>query len=94
MDSEIKEQLEEIHALVKDNHRMLRAIRRSQWMSFLTSTVFWIAVILVPLYLYQQYLEPIVAAVSAQSGLSTTTTSGLFGLPTLNGIEKIFNQYK
>ena len=94
MDPEIKEQLEEIHALAKDNHRMLRAIRRSQWLSFFNSIVFWIAIVLVPLYLYQQYLEPIVAKISANSGLSTTTTSGFLGIPTFNEIGNLINSFE
>jgi hypothetical protein len=94
MDPEIKEQLEEIHALAKDNHRMLRAIRRSQWFSFFTSIVFWLALILVPLYLYQQYVQPIINQVSAESGISTTTTSGLFGLPTFTEMGKLVNSFE
>ena len=61
MDSEIRQQLEEIHALAKDNHRMLRAIRRAQWFNFFSSVVFWLAVLVIPLYLYQQYLAPTIS---------------------------------
>src|SRR3989344_5836388 len=34
MDPELKKEIAEIHALAKDNHRMLRAIRRDQWLGF------------------------------------------------------------
>jgi hypothetical protein len=94
MDPEIREQLEEIHALAKDNHRMLRAIRRSQWFSFFTSVVFWIAVVLVPIYLYQQYIAPTVARISTITGVSTTTTSSFLGLPTFNEIGKLVNSFE
>ncbi|OGG48539.1 hypothetical protein A3G63_03365 [Candidatus Kaiserbacteria bacterium RIFCSPLOWO2_12_FULL_52_8] len=91
MDPEIKRQLEEIHALSKDNHRMLRAIRRYQWASFFARIIIWTIVLLLPLYLYQQYLYPIVSKFSAAS---TTTTSNLFGLPTSVDIQKLINSYK
>jgi hypothetical protein len=91
MDPDIKEQLEEIHALAKDNHRMLRAIRRSQWMSFMSTIIIWLVVLALPLYLYQQYLAPIVQKISTTSGLSTTTTSGFLGLPSFSNLGNLIN---
>jgi hypothetical protein len=91
MDPDIKEQLEEIHALAKDNHRMLRAIRRSQWMSIMSTIIIWLVVLALPLYLYQQYLAPIVQKISTTSGLSTTTTSGFLGLPSFSNLGNLIN---
>lgn len=93
MDPEIKRQLEEIHALSKDNHRMLRAIRRGQWFSFLSTVIVWIVVLALPLLLYQRYLQPIVSKFSEISGTPATTNSGLFGIPTFTEIEKLINSY-
>jgi hypothetical protein len=93
MDTEIERQLEEIHALAKDNHRMLRSIRRGQMFSFLSTIIIWVAVLAIPLYLYQQYLEPIVNKISAVSGMSTTTTSGFLGLPTFTEVGNLINSY-
>ena len=83
--------LEETHALVKDNHRMLRAIRRHQWYSFLTTVVFWLVVFITPFYLYQQYLQPFIAKFSATTGAPTT---GLFGLPTSADLQKLLNSFQ
>ena len=94
MDSEIKKQLEEIHALAKDNHRMLRAIRRNQWFNFFSSVVFWLAVLVIPIYLYQQYLAPTISKISTITGVSTTTTAGFLGLPTFNEIGKLVNSFE
>jgi len=91
MDPEIKRQLEEIHALAKDNHRMLRAIRRGQWFSFLSTVIVWIVVLALPILLYQQYLAPMVAKFSETSG---TTTTGMFGIPAFADIQKLINSYK
>ncbi|MFA5744980.1 MAG: hypothetical protein WC887_02085 [Candidatus Paceibacterota bacterium] len=94
MDSELKREIEEMHALVKDNHRMLRAIRRSQWLSFMSTVIIWIVVLALPIYLYQQFLAPIVANFSSVSGMSTTTTSRFLGLPTSAELQKLIDQYK
>ncbi|OGG94168.1 hypothetical protein A2609_00075 [Candidatus Kaiserbacteria bacterium RIFOXYD1_FULL_47_14] len=94
MDPELKREIEEMHALVKDNHRMLRAIRRSQWLGLIRNIVIWVVVLALPLYLYQQYLAPVIANFSAASGMSTTTTSGFLGLPTSAELQKLINSYK
>ncbi|MGD0328541.1 MAG: hypothetical protein ABSB00_02400 [Minisyncoccia bacterium] len=94
MDPEIRRELDEIHALVRDNHRMLRAVRRRQWLGSLSTIIVWILVLALPLYLYQQYLEPIIAKVSVASGMSTTTTSGFLGLPTSTEIQNLINSLK
>jgi len=94
MDPELKRQLEEIHALAKDNNRMLRAIRRSQWLGLVRSIIIWVVVLALPIYLYQQYLAPMIENLSAASGMSTSATSGFLGLPTSADIQKLINSYK
>jgi hypothetical protein len=94
MDPETKQLLEETHALAKDNHKMLRSIKRGQWLSFFSSILVWIVVLVLPLYLYQQYLQPIITRFSATSGMSTTTATGLFGLPSFAEMQKLINSYK
>ena len=91
MDPETKRTLDEIHALAKDNHRMLRAIRRDQWFGFVGRIIIWIIVLALPLYLYQQYLQPFVSKFSAASG---TTTSGPFGFPTTAELQKLLNSFQ
>lgn len=90
MDPELQKTLEEIHALTKDNHRMLRAIRRDQILSFFGKIVLWVVVLALPLYLYQQYLEPLTAKFSTTPG----SVSSLFGLPTSADFQKMINSYK
>jgi hypothetical protein len=93
MDPEMKRLLEENNALEKDNHRMLRAIRRSQWLGFIGKVVIWVIILALPLYLYQQYLQPVVERIATASGLSTTTTSGFLGLPSFNQLGNLINSY-
>ena len=94
MDPELKQLVEDTHALAKDNHRMLRAIRRGQWFSFFSTIIVWVIVVILPIYLYQQYLEPIIQKFSAISGMSTTTATGMFGLPSSAEVQKVLNSFQ
>ena len=93
MDPELKRMLDETHALVKDNHRMLRALRRYQIMGFFGKIVIWAIVLALPLYLYQQYLGPLVSKFSALSD-APISGSGLFTLPTSAELQKLIDSYK
>jgi hypothetical protein len=92
-DPGLERELEELHALVKDNHRMLRAIRRGQWMSFFSTVIVWVAVLALPLFLYQRYVEPIISQISSLSGTSPTTASGLLNIPAFPDLGKMINSY-
>lgn len=91
MDQELKRQLEEIHALARDNHRLIRAVRRHQMFGIVMTILFWLVIAIAPFYLYQQYLQPLVEKFSAAPA---QTTSGLFGLPTSADVQKLFDLYK
>jgi len=91
MDPDIKREMEEIHALAKDNHRLLRAMRRHQLFGMLITVVFWLAIIVAPFYLYQQYLQPLVAKFQATTD---SPTSGPLGLPTSADIQKLIDSFK
>ena len=94
MDQEFQNLIEETHALAKDNHRILRSIRRSQRISFFSTVLVWVIVLALPLYLYQAYLAPTISKISELSGVSTTTTTSLFGLPTSTEVGKVINSIK
>ncbi|MDP2655684.1 MAG: hypothetical protein Q8P17_04145 [bacterium] len=94
MDPELKRSLDEIRILTKDNHDMLRAIRRHQWWSFITTVIFWIVVLVAPFYLYQQYVQPIVSRFYPVASTATSTPDGWFGLPTYVDLQKLINSFK
>ena len=75
MDPELKRMLLEIKSLSKENHRMLRAIRRDQWFGFIGKIVFWIIIVGLPIYAYQQYVRPIVSRFEATSTATSTPHS-------------------
>lgn len=89
MDPELKRSLDEIRALARDNNQMLRSIRKHQWWSFITTFIFWLVVLIAPFYLYQQYVQPLVARFSAPG----TATTG-FHLPTSADVQKLLNSFK
>ncbi len=91
MDPDLKRQLEEIHALARDNHHMLRAIRRTQWYSFVAKIVFWAVIILAPFYLYHQYVGPYFDQFQQNP---TGATLNLFGLPSSSEIQKLIDSFK
>ncbi|MDE1919195.1 MAG: hypothetical protein KGH56_00675 [Patescibacteria group bacterium] len=93
MDPELKRMLDETHALVKDNHRMLRAIRRDQWIGLIGKIIIWAIVLALPLYLYQQYLGPLVSKFSTLYGTSMPGT-GSFSIPTSAELQKLIDSYK
>lgn len=91
MDPELKQELAQIRELAKENHDMLKKIRRDQWLGFVGRIIVWAIVLALPLYLYQQYLEPFVANFS---GSASTTTSGPFGFPTTAELQKLIEPFQ
>lgn len=91
MDPELKRELEQIRVLAKDNHDMLRKIRRDQWLGFVGRIVVWVIVLALPLYLYQQYIEPFVSTLTSGTGATSTSP---FGFPTSAELEKLINSFK
>lgn len=91
MDPETKRLLEETRAFAKDNHDMLRAIRRHQWYSFIWTIVVWVVVIALPLYLYQQYVGPVVAKLSEASETTTSNFANFLASPE---VQKLINSFR
>ena len=54
-----QDKLDELLRLTKDNNRMLHAARRSAWLGGVFRVLVWTAFIIVPFWLYMQYLAPV-----------------------------------
>jgi len=91
MDPEVKRQFEELHALVKDNHRLLRAMRRHQIIEMFGKLVLWIIIFAASGYFYLQYLGPIVSNFIADPAMAS---HGLFGLPSSADLQKLIESYR
>ena len=53
------DKLDELLRLTKDNNHMLHAMRRNAWLGGIFKLIVWAAFIIVPFWLYMQYLAPI-----------------------------------
>lgn len=62
MDDLDRTQVEQILKLAKENNRMLHAMRRNAWIGGFVKLLMWAAFILLPLWLYMQYLAPIMGS--------------------------------
>lgn len=53
------DKLEEILRLTRETNKMLHAQRRSAFLGGIFKVIMWVAFIVVPLWLYMQYLAPV-----------------------------------
>jgi uncharacterized oligopeptide transporter (OPT) family protein len=51
--------LEDILRLTRENNRMLHAMRRNAFLGGIVRFIVWAALIVIPLWLYMQYLAPV-----------------------------------
>lgn len=51
--------LEQILKLTRENNRVLHAMRRNAWLGGIFKLVVWAGLIILPFYLYAQYLAPV-----------------------------------
>jgi hypothetical protein len=64
MDDLDRTQIEQILKLTKENNRMLHAMRRDAWIGGVFKLLMWAGFIILPLWLYMQYLAPIVGTMT------------------------------
>jgi hypothetical protein len=65
MDDLDRTELEQLVRLVKDNNRMLRAMRRDAFIGGVFKLFLWAAFIVIPLWFYLTYLAPVVTSAMA-----------------------------
>lgn len=55
------DKLDELLRLTKENNRMLHAMRRNAFLGGLVKFIVWTAFVIIPLWLYLQYVAPIMS---------------------------------
>lgn len=60
-----REQLAEIYRLTKENNRMLHSMRRTAFLGGVFKLLMYAAIVILPLWFYQQYLSASVAQMQA-----------------------------
>lgn len=53
------DKLDELLRLTKENNKMLHAMRRSAWLGGIFRLISWIALVIIPLWLYMQFIAPV-----------------------------------
>ena len=92
MTPEERHLLEETHALAKDNHRMLRSVRRHQIITDFGKFFIWVIIIIGFFYGYLTYLRPAIDQFRA-TGLITLPNS-ILNLPSSTELQNLINSYK
>lgn len=59
------DKLEDILRLTRENNRMLHAMRRNAFVGGIVRLIVWVALIVIPLWLYMQYVAPVMQSTLA-----------------------------
>jgi hypothetical protein len=78
--------------LAKDNHHLLRTIRRHQLISAYGKLFIWLILVIITALSYQVFVRPYVDALMT-SGVPTTQ-AGAFSIPTTTPFGKLINSLK
>ena len=87
---EFERLIKETNVLVKENNRLLKAIRRDAWIGLIFRMVLWAVILLVPLYLYMAYLSPVMDSLMPFLSNGTTTSTNL---PSADQIRALIEEY-
>jgi hypothetical protein len=91
MDPEVRKLLEEVHALARDNHRLLRSVRRHQILETFGRYMLWIILILLSYVSYVSYIQPFMEKFRTDP---QGAAQSFFGLPTSSDVQNLINSYK
>lgn len=86
--------IDEVYKLVKENNRMLHAMRRDAFIKGIFGFIWWVFIIIVLPYLTYLYLKPyldqVLAAYNQVQGTANSVNASLSGLPDFS---KLFEQF-
>ena len=92
MTPEERRLLQETHALARDNHRMLRSVRRHQLITDFGKFFLWVILIGIGAYYYVFSFLPILDKYRATGVIDIPAT--ILGLPTSTEVQKLIDSYK
>ncbi len=91
MEPDLRTEFEELRALVRDNHRMLRRVRRHQILETFGHYALWVILILASAYAYMVYLRPLMQKFRTNP---QAAAQGILGLPTSADLQNLINSNK
>ncbi|MDO8552600.1 MAG: hypothetical protein Q7S01_03675 [bacterium] len=86
-----KEMLAETYRLSRDNNKMLHSMRRSAFWGGVLKVIFWLAIIIAPIWFYSAYLAPIVQ--SFQNTVNQVQGTGAQAQVQLNGFQDMLKEW-
>ncbi|MEK7106712.1 MAG: hypothetical protein AAB899_00810 [Patescibacteria group bacterium] len=84
--------LNETYRLSKENNKMLHSMRRSAFWGGLFKVIFWIVIIVAPIWFYSAYLAPVVE--SFQNTVNQVQGTGAKAQAQLNGFQEVLKQFE
>ena len=54
-----QDKIDDLLRLTRENNKMLHAMRRSAWLGGIFKLIMWVALVIIPLYFYMQYIAPV-----------------------------------
>lgn len=79
------DKLDEVLRLVRENNRMLHAMRRNAFIGGVLRFLVWITLLVIPLWLYMQYVAPVMQ--STLSAMQQIQGSGAAAQAQFDGIQ-------
>jgi hypothetical protein len=86
------EKIEEIYKLTRENNRMLHAMRRNAFVGGIIKLVLYGAMLLIPLWLYMQYLAPVLTQM--QGTLQQVQGTGAQAQAQVQGLQQALSGLK
>ncbi|MEN9413399.1 MAG: hypothetical protein RLZZ342_486 [Candidatus Parcubacteria bacterium] len=86
------EKLDEIYKLTRENNRMLHAMRRNAFLGTIFKLVLYAAFLIVPLWLYMQYLAPMLTQM--QNTMQQVQGTGAQAQAQVQGLQQVLSGLK
>lgn len=86
------DKLDDILRLTRENNRMLHSMRRNAFIGGLLRFVVWIALLVIPLWLYMQYVAPVMQ--STLSAMQQIQGSGAAAQAQFDGLQSTFERLR
>lgn len=81
MEDELKRMMKENLALVRENNRLLKKIRKAAMYSTILTLIYWVIIIGVPMYLYFTVVRPYLTEFQTTYQDAQTRIEGLPSMP-------------
>lgn len=86
------DKLDDILRLTRENNRMLHAMRRNAFIGGIVRFLVWIALIVIPLWLYMQYVAPVMQ--STMAAMQQIQGSGAAAQAQFDGVQTAFENLR